>query len=304
MVVTRVYPIRTTRKQWAIPLFCYHNCNENCNIIIVSNNSHQYLLLENPDYNNGKCSFDNKLKSTSIKISNFDMNNPLGDSGLLYNPDEKVILDNSFKVSIYFPLSYVFEVVISTPKSNNGFTLKELIYSIKNLYEFIYEEEERTSSPQLYNLKKFCTTCGNKDLSKFIYTIDSEHEDFKKLDDCCICYSNYEIIDVETENNYEPTKLKCNHVFHNYCIKTWIEKSGTCPICRYNIFECTNCNGSGIIYYNFTGAVIPIEERGITLNRNHSNGVFGIHTFDLQDLVIESLSYDRTQRRLNLKITA
>lgn len=296
--MNRVYPIRTSRKFWSIPLFCYHMCNQNCNILIVSNNSNQYILIDNPDYYNGKCSYNNKLKKTTVKISLFDINSPQGDSGLLYNPDEKVIMDNSFKVSIYFPLSYVFEVVISTPKTNNGFTLKELIYSIKNLYEFIYEEELRTSSPQIFNLKKFCTNCGNKDLSKFIEKIDIDN--LKDLDDCCICYSNI----INSQEDFDFTiKLKCSHIFHNKCIKTWLEKSGTCPLCRYNIFECTNCDGSGIIYYNFTGSVIPYEERGMNINRNISNGVFGIHTFDLEDLVIEKLFYNKIEKRLYVNMS-
>jgi hypothetical protein len=297
----RVYPIRTTRKYWSIPLFCYHICNENCNILIVSNNSNQYVLIDNPNYYDGKCSYNDRLKKTTIKISTFDITNPYGDSGALYNPDEKVITDNTFKVSIYFPLSYVFEVLISTPKTNNGFTLKELIYSIKNLYEFIYEEELRTASPQIFNLKKFCTTCGNKDLSKFIEKIYTYEP--SKLDDCSICCSSYNTItESDLEKNY-PIKLKCSHVFHDNCIKTWLEKSGTCPMCRYNIFECKNCDGSGIIYYNFTGVVIPVEERGVNINRNISNGVFGIHTFDFEDLVIEKLFYNKTEKRLYVDIS-
>lgn len=294
--MNRIYPIRTTRKYWSIPLFCYHICNENCNVLIVSNNSNQYVLIDNPDFSNGKCSYNNKLKKTVINISTFDINNPLGDSGVLYNSDEIVITDNAFKVSIYFPLSYVFEVIISAPKTKNGFTLKELICSIKNLYEFIYEEELRTASPQIFNLKKFCTNCGNKDLSKFVKNIDTSN--FNKFDDCSICYTNYDFI------NSDPIKLKCEHIFHNQCIKTWLEKSGTCPLCRHNIFECENCDGSGIIYYNFTGIVIPAEYRGINISRNISNGVFGIHTFDLEDLVIQKLFYNKSEKRLYLDITA
>ena len=301
MSIRRVYPIRTTRNKWKIPLFCNHICNENCNILLVSNNSHQYILLENPDYINGKCSSYGKITPSGIKISNFDINNPRGDMGNLYYPDMKVILDNSFIVSVYFPLSSVFEVIISTPNDTQGFTLKELLYSIKNLYELIYEGEEETATPQTYNLKKLCTTCGNKDLSKYLVDVDTDNN--KELDECCICFSS-EYENIVSENNYLPVKLKCEHVYHDNCIKTWLKTSGTCPMCRYNIFECQNCNGSGIIYYNFIGTVIPLEERGDILNRNHSNGIFGIHSFDLEDLIIEDLTYDRKKKRLHMSIVA
>lgn len=301
MSIRRVYPIRTTRNKWKIPLFCNHICNESCNILLVSNNSHQYILLENPDYIDGKCSMYNKIAPSNIKISTFDINNPKGDMGALYNPDMKVILDNCFIVSIYFPLSSVFEVVISTPNDTEGFTLKELLYSIKNLYELIYSGEEETATPQIYNLKKFCTSCGNKELSKYLIDVDVNNKE--ELDECCICFSS-EYENIVSENNYLPVKLKCNHIYHDNCIKTWLNTSGTCPMCRYNIFECTNCNGSGIIYYNFIGAVIPLEERGDILNRNHSNGIFGIHSFDLEDLIISELTYDRKKKRLYMSIVA
>ena len=293
MSIRRVYPIRTTRNKWKIPLFCKHICNENCNILLISNDSHQYILLENPDFINGKCSFYDKLTPSNIKISTFNINNPYGDMGELYWPDMKVILDNSFIISIYFPLSNVFEVVISNPNENQGFTLRELLYSIKNLYELIYEGEEETSTPQIFNLKKICMSCGNKDLSKYLFDIDVNNKE--ELVECCICFSS-EYGNIISENNYNPIKLKCNHVYHDNCIKSWLKNAGTCPMCRHNIFECNNCDGSGVIYYSFTGTVIPLEERGNILNRNHSNGIFGIHSYDLEDLVINDLTYDRKKK--------
>lgn len=294
--IIRVYPIRTTRKKWKIPLYCHHNCSENCNIILVNDNNNDYVLLENPDYKNGKCSFNKKLQKSFIPISNFDINEPLGDNGPLYNPDEIVIPDNAFKVFFYYPLSYVFEIIVESP-SSEGFTLKQLIYSIKNLYEFIYMEEERTATPQIYQLKKICTSCGNQNLSKYVKNIS---DNFDKTENCCICYNDYN----ENNETNKAVQLKCNHIFHDECIKKWLKNSGTCPICRSNIFECENCDGSGIIYYNFTGIVIPIEERGNFLNRNQTYGVFGIHSYDLEDLLIENLFYDNEKKQLYMNITS
>jgi hypothetical protein len=288
------YPIRFTRRRWNIPLFCTHKCDENCNILIVTNNNNEYILIENPEYSDGKCNFYNILSDTYIKISSFDINTPMGNSGPLYNADTKVITDNSFVLSIYFPLSNVFEIVISSQSpDSDGFTLKELLYSLRNLYELIYEGENETSTPQVYDLKKICTSCGNKDLTK--YVLDVSTSDI--LEECSICYDNF-------KENKDPLKLKCNHIYHKSCIKTWLEQNGTCPICRNNVFECLNCNGSGIIYYNFIGNVIPLEHRGLLLNRNQSNGIFGIYNWDLEDLIIDKLSYDRKKKRLHMSVTA
>ena len=294
----RVYPVRTTRNRWKIPLFCKHKCDESCNILFLNDEEDDYVIVENPNYKNGKCLNNNTLEKTFINISNFNIDEPNGHFGHLYNSDEKVISDNSFKLLIYYPLSYVFEVIIQTP-TLNGFTLKELIYSIKNLYEYIYSEEERTATPQIYQLKKLCTTCGNQNLSKYINYSDQNKTEQILQENCCICCSNYEDINDELK----PVNLKCNHIFHDSCIKEWLKKSGTCPICRTNIFECNNCNGSGIRYYNFTGVIIPLEERGNIINRNQTYGIFGIHSHDLEDLIIQNLFYDNIKKQLYVDIS-
>lgn len=298
MTNNRVYPIRFNKKKWNIPLYCYHKCTENCKIIILLNIHNEYIVLNNPDYINGKCSYYNKLIPVKIKLSTFDINNPDSGIGKLYNSDIKVIKDSSFVVSINFPLSNQLEVIITTPFENEGFTLKELLYSIRNLYEVIYESEYETATPQNFNLKKICTSCGNKNIDDFSNKIDIIKE--KISEDCCICYSDFN----NTDEKYIPIKLnKCGHIYHKYCINKWMETTPKCPMCRTNVFECNNCNGEGIIFYTFNGIVIPLEQRGDNLNRNYSNGIFGIHSYDIEDLIINRLSYNRKKKRLYLDIS-
>lgn len=280
--VYRSYPIRLSRNKWNILLLTYHICNEDCSVLVTQNSQGGYSFIENEKYINGRCPEYGLLIPSPVPISNF---NP--DTCLLHNKDQKVIPDNAFRVYIYYPLSRVMEGVIHSP-SSNGFTLKELIQSIKTLYQFIYDEEERTSDSQVFRLKKNCNNCGNKNLDE-TFSI-SEVED--KSENCSICYDNF-------ETDPSNAKLKCKHEFHLSCIKTWLEKSGTCPICRAGVYECSDCDGKGIVYYNYTGVVIPLEDRIQNgLYRNPTNGVFGIHTYDLSELIIEGISYDRLNRRL------
>ena len=227
------------------------------------------------------------IEKNGIRISSFDKDNPTGCNGPLINSDEEVISDNSFTVSLYYPFSFLFDIFIS---SSGGFTLKELINAIKVLYKFIYDEEERTATPQTFSLKKVCSSCGIKKLSDYV-----ENQTCVNEDECSICY--------ETTKDSEIIKLKCDHFFHKECIEKWVEKAGTCPLCRYNIFLCDSCSGKGIVYYQYSGIVVPLEQRGSILNRNRSNGLFGIHSYDFEDLILKSMHYDNKNKKLFIEIS-
>lgn len=46
--------------------------------------------------------------------------------------------------------------------------------------------------------------------------------------DCSICINKI------TENG---VSLKCNHVFHEQCIKPWVDLNPVCPLCRTNVYD-------------------------------------------------------------------
>ena len=291
--IVRAYPIRTTRCKWDIKLYKYHECSSRCNINFINdpNTPNQILITYNPKYENGKCEKSKQLEQTLVQISEFnteDCSIDIGSNEILYNPDIKVIPDTFFTLNVYYPLSNVFEILMKTD-SPSGFTLRELLNNIKYLYEFIYAEEERTATPQVYRMQKHCQICVDSDMSVYINQVLPVNIE------CCICYTEY-------NTDETVSSLRCKHTFHSECINTWLKSSETCPICRTNVKVCDGCDGSGIIEYEFSGIVIPIHERGNNLNRNSTNGIFGIHDCDLEDLLIERLRYDRTNKRLYLNI--
>jgi hypothetical protein len=287
--IVRVYPIRTSKQEWNIPLHCYHICNTACARIYVRDQSNigtlRYILVDNPDYINDKCLQSNKLERTYIRIHSFNIEQPFGSTGPLYAPNMVVIPDTHFSMRLTYPLSHPIDVTIQSPTSH-GFTLSELIYSIKILYHYIYQEEERTSTPRSYNLKKECGKCKNiQDFVKEVTPLENT--------ECSICYNKY-------DNN--ACKLNCNHIYHKQCIFRWLETTKTCPLCRRHIVECDDCNGTGVIYYDYNGIVIPVEHRGSILNRNTTDGVYGISRHDLDDLVIEHIHYNRLEKLLTMYI--
>lgn len=52
-----------------------------------------------------------------------------------------------------------------------------------------------------------------------------------ELPDCAICLCSME---VGEEMIALPCQLIVNHSFHSECIKPWISKNRTCPVCRGN----------------------------------------------------------------------
>ena len=291
--IIRVYPIRTSKKKWKIPLHCYHNCSTECATMYVRDTSNpdtfRFMLVNNPNYINNKCPDFGKLEKTLIHLSMFDMDDPIGITGPLYEPNLIVIPDKDFSITITYPLLHSVSVNINKSTSN-GFTLSNILHIVKMLYHYIYQEEERTATPISYNVKKECNSCDNNRyincLTPYIPELNEE---------CSICYNIY-------DKNESSGKLKCGHFYHTRCILKWLKTSVTCPLCRCNVIECDECDGSGIIQHTYSNIVIPIIHRGSVLNRNNTDGIYGIFGHDLEDLIISNMYYNRIKRQLTLNI--
>ena len=74
--------------------------------------------------------------------------------------------------------------------------------------------EENIKKLKQFNLtEKYCKKGENGNLEK---------------PNCCICMEEIEI-------GKEAVLLPCGHIFHSNCCLTWLRKSNTCPICRFEI---------------------------------------------------------------------
>lgn len=271
-ITRRVYPIRKSRNSWFIRLFCTHDCQS---------------------HNEVKCNMSKRIEDTIINISDFSKDDPKGLNGILLNHDNIVIPDNKINIIFDYPLVNVTSISINS-STGNGFTLKELIDSVKRCYSYIYEEEAKTATEKTYDLEKLCTYClfDKTPLQDFI--ISSQTTD----KECPICYNDF-------DDKEKVGKLRCNHSFHHKCISEWISFDGkTCPICRTAIKECKECDGKLVITYSYTGKVIPIDKRGLFINRNLTNGKFGIYGLDFEDLFLEGFWYDKKNKNVRLFISS
>ncbi|KAL6942283.1 hypothetical protein ACO0QE_003452 [Hanseniaspora vineae] len=61
---------------------------------------------------------------------------------------------------------------------------------------------------------------------------DCSPDDISDENDLCtIC------MDTLIDSHSSPKKLPCGHILHLNCLKHWLERSQTCPICRVNVFD-------------------------------------------------------------------
>jgi len=284
----QVCSLRRTRNYWKIPLYCYHECTSACEANVISNPySIELSLNESYDRTTGKCNDYNKICSTSIDISAYDLSNPYGDIGRLYNPNVVVIPDSTFTILIDYPLNTPLEVSVNS----TNITLRELIYIIQQIYIYIYSEEEKTATPTTFTIQKECTTCINIDLKR---VLKDKHNIKSGEGDCSICYNTF---------NDDAIQLDCNHVFHKHCLDYWIDKGKgeSCPLCRKAFSSCTSCNNTKTIETVEQHVVLPMDlrpdEDGL---RNTTNGLFGIHSYDIDTLHISQLWYNKNHKLLQV----
>jgi hypothetical protein len=266
--IRRIYPIRTSRSKWFIRLFSKHEC----------------------ETHNSVCYKRNQIDDTIVNLSEFDPDNPRGFNGKLLNENNIVIPDKKINIIFDYPLLNSTSINVST-KNEKGFFLKDLIKIIKDLYEEIYEEEAKTASEKTYQLEKLCLDCVFNQSSLESYVSVNKN---KSTEECPICYNDF-------NEDSKVGVLRCGHTFHHKCISEWISYDGkNCPLCRTKIKECKDCNGSLIINYLYTGKVIPVDQRGLILNRNLTDGKYGIYGCDFDDLYLSGLWYDKKNRNLRI----
>jgi len=213
---------------------------------------------------------------------------------------------------LQYPFSIKLKITVNDPLGD-GFTLKEVLYAIKLSYQDIYETEERTSSNHMYILIRECTKCNIINVKRRIKENQSSNgltdlilnPDNHDSHECSIC-KDY-LVDnssaLSTTDGGGIIKLGgCGHIFHENCIDQWVESNGkTCPLCRASLYNCDSCDGSGYKTIYHEGVVPPIEYRGIE-PRQHTDGLYGIHDYYLEDLYVAGLKYNNDDRELFVSV--
>ena len=86
----------------------------------------------------------------------------------------------------------------------------------------------------------YCScTCNNKlkhnRYKKIIFDEEKEY-----YDSCTICLDDF-------DNNEKLLKLKCNHIYHEKCIKIWFKNKSNCPNCNSSFSSDDNISPISIV---------------------------------------------------------
>lgn len=259
--------IRFSSQAWVIPLVRDHECTT-CDPVRA--------LCQH------KCPKTDTVESARIRIADFDLTN-----NSIFYLDDVVIRDHEYTIRIDKPLTTPAFIAI---KKGERTTLRELLWIISRLYHTIYEVEANTATAIHLPMEKQCIECDHAPL--MIHDIEGVDEM------CSICYSSLETNVIQTT---------CSHAFHKECIDQWLQVSSspTCPLCRGNLKHCDTCDGTHRINQSETFTEIPIEiayylSGGV---RNTTDGVYGIHTYFLSQLIVNGIQYDRITRTVSMSVT-
>lgn len=69
-----------------------------------------------------------------------------------------------------------------------------------------------------------------KELIDSLPVIQIEEDQVNKKLQCSVCWEDFVL-------NEDVRQLPCSHVYHDGCIRPWLELHGTCPICRKILFN-------------------------------------------------------------------
>lgn len=291
----RIYPLRTTSSIWKIKLYSSHMCTERCKIAYISavidSTTTALFLYDNPEYKDGSCQFNQTRNQSVVSLSQFRMDHPSTVDGDLLLSDEIVIPDKKIVLNLTFPLQYPKKIRISSDRSD-GFTLSYLIESIRRVYEWVYETEEKTATEKDFYLVQNCACEAHQKLYHTHHTYNNENNENKT---CAICLE-------KIDSDYLYTD--CDHSFHHGCLTKWMEEDKTtCPLCRKNIIQCNECYGTKWKSFLYTGKIIPIEYRKqFGISRNPTDGMFQISEYDMDDLILQDMIYHQQKKMLYINI--
>lgn len=127
---------------------------------------------------------------------------------------------------------------IMVPRANRPRTTSSLLDMVFNVLRDRNEEENSMENIINYIMQNDPNRYGNPPASKEIVDnlekIIINEQNIMSLiqqdncENCSVCKDNF-------ESGQTIIKIPCKHIFHDECIKPWLNERNSCPTCRYEL---------------------------------------------------------------------
>ncbi|CCE63729.1 hypothetical protein TPHA_0F02480 [Tetrapisispora phaffii CBS 4417] len=184
--------------------------------------------------------FHKSIEDRNLNIVGEDEDGLVDDEEEFNELEGKFMYEKAIDIFTRF-LKTLLHLLMFIPFRMKIVLLKDVIWDVITLYQ---------STVSLWK-----TWRNSKQLDEKLPTVSLEELKSSDNDMCIVCMDSLINIDFnsteETENKekeeqiynaaihskQKPKKLPCCHILHLGCLKNWMERSQTCPICRLSVFD-------------------------------------------------------------------
>ena len=210
---------------------------DNLNIAGISNNIN--LNQNCINVNKHISGFENQVNFDGVSSNNSNNMNNMNNRNNNVHQNMRVIRIENNQV-----INDVFNGYFNDNRNRNN--LQNLMNQFNN-FRINNNQNPNNSNSNINNINQSSRLNNNNNLSDFdkkkqeLFLEMDEFQfkhiqkyDSRKETECAICLEEFKGIDMI------KAFTKCEHIFHKKCLKSWLQRSNVCPLCKHDLTEDIN----------------------------------------------------------------
>ena len=210
---------------------------DNLNIAGISNNIN--LNQNCINVNKHISGFENQVNFDGVSSNNSNNMNNMNNRNNNVHQNMRVIRIENNQV-----INDVFNDFFNDNRNRNN--LQNLMNQFSN-FRINSNQNQNNSNSNINNINQSSRLNNNNNLSDFdkkkqeLFLEMDEFQfkhiqkyDSRKETECAICLEEFKGIDMI------KAFTKCEHIFHKKCLKSWLQRSNVCPLCKHDLTEDIN----------------------------------------------------------------
>ena len=210
---------------------------DNLNIAGISNNIN--LNQKCINVNKHISGFENQVNFDGVSSNNSNNMNNMNNRNNNVHQNMRVIRIENNQV-----INDVFNGYFNDNRNRNN--LQNLMNQFSN-FRINSNQNQNNSNSNINNINQSSRLNNNNNLSDFdkkkqeLFLEMDEFQfkhiqkyDSRKETECAICLEEFKGIDMI------KAFTKCEHIFHKKCLKSWLQRSNVCPLCKHDLTEDIN----------------------------------------------------------------